>query len=44
VLLPVVVGTPPLRWLGARTARVPVGVLLVPFFVVFAASVTFRMY
>jgi hypothetical protein len=44
VLLPVIVGTPPLRWLGARTARVPVGVLLVPFFVVFAASVTFRMY
>jgi hypothetical protein len=40
----VVVGTPRLRWLGAREARVPLAVLLVPFFVVFAISVTFRMH
>jgi hypothetical protein len=44
VLLPVVVGTPQLRWLGSRTARMPIGVLLVPFFVAFAVSVTFRMH
>jgi hypothetical protein len=39
----VAIGSPRLRWLGARTARLPVGVLLVPFFVAFAVSVTFRM-
>jgi hypothetical protein len=44
VLLPVVVGTPPIRLLGARTARLPVAVWLAPFFVVFVTSVTFRMY
>ena len=43
-LLPVAVGTPRLRALAARDARFPVAVLLVPFFVVFAVSVTFRMH
>jgi hypothetical protein len=43
-LLPVVVGTPPVRLLGPSRARIPLAVLLVPFFVVFAASVTFRMH
>jgi uncharacterized membrane protein len=43
-LLPVVVGTPRVRWLAAREARVPIAVLLVPFFVVFAVSMTFRMH
>src|SRR5262249_20773054 len=32
VLLPVAAGTPRVRWLDARVARVPVAVLLVPFF------------
>jgi hypothetical protein len=43
-LLPVVVGTPSVRWLGSRRARVPVALALVPFFVVFAVSVTLRMH
>jgi uncharacterized membrane protein len=43
VLLPLMVGTPRVRWLGAREARFPLAVLLVPFVVAFAASVAFRM-
>ena len=44
VLIPVMVGTPRARWLGAREARIPLSVLLVPFFVVFAVSVTAQMH
>jgi len=44
VLIPVMVGTPRACWLGAREARFPLAVLLVPFFVVFAVSVTARMH
>ncbi len=44
VLIPVMVGTPRARWLGAREARFPLALLLVPFFVVFAISVTARMH
>jgi hypothetical protein len=41
--LPLMVGTPRARWLGAREARIPLSLLLVPFFVVFAVSVTAQM-
>jgi hypothetical protein len=44
VLLPVAAGTPAVRWLGARDARLPLAVLLAPFFVVCVVSVTFRMH
>lgn len=44
VLIPVMVGTPRARWLGAREARFPLALLLVPFFVVFAVSVTQQMH
>jgi uncharacterized membrane protein len=44
VLIPVMVGTPRARWLCAREARIPLAVLLVPFFVLFAISVTARMH
>jgi Predicted membrane protein (DUF2142) len=43
VLIPLMVGTPRARWLGAREARIPLSLLLVPFFVVFAVSVTAQM-
>ncbi len=44
VLIPLMVGTPRARWLGARDARVPLSLLLVPFFVFFAVSVTQQMH
>jgi uncharacterized membrane protein len=44
VLLPVMAGTLRARWLGSREARVPLSLLLVPFFVFFAVSVTQQMH
>jgi hypothetical protein len=37
-------GTPRARWLGARESRLPLSLLLGPFFVYFAVSVTQRMH
>jgi len=44
VLLPLMIGTPRARWLAARDTRFPLALLLVPFFILFAATVTFRMH
>jgi uncharacterized membrane protein len=44
VLIPLMVGTPRVRWLGAREAPFPLALLLVPFFVIFAVSVTQQMH
>ena len=44
VLLPLMIGTPRVRWLAARDTRFPLAILLVPFFILFAATVTFRMH
>jgi hypothetical protein len=44
VFVPLIIGTPRARWLNAREAKVPLSVLLVPFFVYFAVNVTQRMH
>ncbi len=44
VLIPLMVGTPRGRWLGAREARFPLALLLVPLFVGFAVTVTQQMH
>jgi multisubunit Na+/H+ antiporter MnhB subunit len=44
ILLPLMIGTPRLRVLSSRDTRMPLAVLLVPFFILFAVTVTFRMH